>query len=107
MTVRVTDATFATDVLQADGPVLVDLWAEWCAPCRAIAPVLDELADDFGDKLTVAKVNVDEAKDVAQRYNVASIPTVIVFQDGTEVERLVGLRQIEDYREALERAAVA
>lgn len=92
MTTKVTDNTFATEVLQADGLVLVDLWAEWCAPCRAIAPILDELEGDFGGRLKIAKVNVDENPLTAQQLQVRSIPTLLLFADGEIVETTVGVK---------------
>ena len=90
-TVTVTEGTFE-DVVSSSTPTLVDFWAEWCGPCRMIAPVLDDLAAENPDKLTVAKLNVDENPQVAMNHDVMSIPTMIVFQDGVEKKRIVGAR---------------
>ena len=81
-TIAVTDAGFQADVLDSDKPVLVDFWAEWCGPCKMISPVLDELAETYGGKLKVAKVNVDENRATAIKYHVRSIPMLLLFKDG-------------------------
>jgi thioredoxin 1 len=86
----VTDATFETDVLRAKGPVLVDFWAEWCGPCKAIAPALEEIAGEYAGKLTVAKVNVDENPVSPNNYAVRGIPTLILFKDGQPAATQVG-----------------
>jgi thioredoxin 1 len=91
-TKTVTDASFATDVLQAEGPVLVDFWAEWCGPCRMVAPVLNEIAGEYPDKITVAKVNIDENPGIARDYQIMSIPTMSVFSGGQVVKSIVGAR---------------
>ncbi len=85
-----TTESFDEVVGAADGPVLVDFWAEWCGPCKMIAPILDEIAEEQGDKLSIAKLNVDEAGEIAQRYQVMSIPTLLVFKDGEVAKRMVG-----------------
>ena len=86
----VTDSSFDTDVLQSDLPVLVDFWAVWCAPCRMIAPVVEELADSYAGKVKVAKLNVDDHGDVATRYNVRGIPTLLLFHGGEVQDQMVG-----------------
>jgi thioredoxin len=103
-TKTVTDATFADEVLQADGPVLVDFWAEWCGPCKMVSPVLDEIAGEYPDRITVAKVNIDENPGIARDYQIMSIPTMSVFQKGQVVKSIVGarpkaaiLRELSDY----------
>ncbi|WP_265529789.1 thioredoxin TrxA [Sphingomicrobium marinum] len=89
-TTAVTDASFQSDVLEADKPVLVDFWAEWCGPCRMIAPALEEIAAEMGDKLTVAKVNIDENPEAPGKYGVRGIPTMLLFKGGEVVAQKVG-----------------
>jgi len=91
-TKKVTDETFEADVLKNDKPVLVDYWAEWCGPCKMVAPVLDAIAEEHGDKLDIVKLNVDENPVVTQRYGILNIPTLGVFQNGEVVKELVGAR---------------
>ena len=88
----VTDADWETEVLGSDTPVLVDFWAEWCGPCRMVSPIVEELAAEQAGKLKVVKLNVDENPDIARRYRVMSIPTLMVFADGDERKRIVGAR---------------
>ena len=91
-TTTVTDASFASDVLQSDKTVLVDFWAEWCGPCRMVAPVLEEIASENSDKLVVAKLNVDENPQTAANYGVVSIPTLNVYKGGEVVKQIVGAK---------------
>ncbi len=91
MTIKqVSNDSFDADVLKADNPVLVDYWAEWCGPCKLIAPILDEVSRDYGDKLQVAKVNVDENQEIASKYGIRGIPTLMLFRNGAVVATKVG-----------------
>jgi thioredoxin 1 len=87
---KVSDATFDSEVLKAKGPVVVDFWAEWCGPCRMIAPALEEIAGSLGEKVKIVKLNVDENPQTAAKYNIQSIPTLLIFKDGDMSSRQIG-----------------
>lgn len=88
--VKVTDGNFSKEVLRADKKVLVDFWAEWCGPCKMVAPVVEDIAKEYSDQIKVAKLNVDENQSTASRYGVMSIPTLLVMEDGKVEDKLVG-----------------
>lgn len=89
-TTDVSDATFESEVISSDQPVLVDFWAEWCAPCKMIAPLVEDLAGEFAGKMKFVKLNVDDSPDTAAKYGVRGIPTLLIFHDGQPVDQLVG-----------------
>jgi thioredoxin 1 len=99
-----TDQNFADDVLKSDKPVMVDFWATWCGPCVMAGPVVDQLATDYVDKVSVGKLDVDENQETASKYGVVSIPTVILFKDGKEVARKVGFAGRPMYENLLKMA---
>ena len=104
--VEVTDANFDSDVLKSDKPVLIDFWAAWCGPCRAIAPIVEELAGVYQGKVKVVKMDVDRNAATTIRYKVTGIPTLLVFKNGQVVEQLVGYRSKDDLQKALDRHLV-
>lgn len=101
--VEVSDQDFEQQVLKADQPVLVDFWAEWCGPCRALGPVIESLAGQYAGKVRVAKVDVDANQQVAAKYGIRSIPTVMLFDKGKVVDTFVGVRPRADYESSLAR----
>lgn len=101
-TLEFTDDNFDTEVLQAEQPVMVDFWAEWCTPCKALVPVIDEIADEYTGKVKVGKVDTEKSK-IAVKYGISSIPTVMIFQNGEIAERFVGLRGKKDFTAVLDK----
>jgi len=102
-----TDQNFEQEVLKSSTPVLVDFWAEWCMPCRMLAPTIDKIAREYNGKVKVGKVDTDSNRDVSIKYGISAIPTVILFKNGQVAQKFVGLRQEKDFREALDSATVA
>lgn len=102
---NLTQDTFSQEVLQSPTPVLVDFWAEWCGPCKMIAPVLDELADEYEGKVKIAKVNIDHEQGIAAEYGIRAIPTLLLFKGGQVAEQIVGLRSKRDLKTSFDRVA--
>ncbi len=100
MALNVTETTFEQEVLKSETPVIVDFWAEWCGPCHAVAPVLDKIADERKDELKVVKLNIDEEQEIAMRYGIVSIPTIVLFKDGEPAAAAIGAQP----KSALERS---
>jgi len=103
--VTLTTENFEKEVLQASKPVLVDFWAEWCGPCKMLGPLLDELANEYDGKVTIGKVNIDEHQELAARFGVRAIPTMLMFQKGQVLDQIVGLRSKRDLKASIDRAA--
>jgi thioredoxin 1 len=103
-TKAVTDASFTSDVLQSETPVLVDFWAEWCAPCKKVSPLLEEIATEMGDRVRIVKVNIDENPETARAYRVMSVPTLTVFKGGQPVQSVAGARPKGDLVKLIEAA---
>lgn len=102
MVIDVTQESFQEDVLNADRPVLVDFWADWCMPCKMIEPVLEELAEELSESLTVARINVDRQSSLAAQYNVVSIPAILLFKDGKVVSQQIGAAPKETFRQLVQ-----
>lgn len=100
--IELTEGSFDTSVLKSEKPVLVDFWAVWCGPCRQVAPIVDALATKWGDKVLVGKLNVDDHGKIAERYNIMSIPTLVLFKGGQIVERVVGVARQADLEKKFE-----
>jgi len=103
MTVKATDASFEQEVLKSDTPVLVDFWAEWCGPCRRLAPTVEELAGDYNGRIVVGKLNVDDNPNTAYKFDIRGIPTLLLFKDGKVVEQVVGLADKDSLKRVIDR----
>jgi thioredoxin 1 len=100
--IQLTDENFEQEVVKSAQPVLVDFWAPWCGPCRMIGPVIEELAKEYAGKVKVCKLNTDEAQDIAAKYQISAIPTILLFKDGKVVQQLVGLQPKEELKKHLD-----
>ena len=103
--VTLTQENFSREVIESSGPILVDFWAEWCGPCKMLAPLLDELAAEYDGRVRIGKVNIDEHTALASQYNIQSIPTLLLFNQGQVAEQIVGLRSKKDLKSRLDRVA--
>ncbi len=103
MELTLTNESFENEVLNSDIPVVVDFWASWCGPCRMVAPVIEELAHEYSGKAKVGKVNVDEEAELAVKYGIVSIPTVLIFKNGEVTEKLVGAQSQDEYEDAVDK----
>src|SRR5206468_12707674 len=103
--VNLTQENFAAEVLQSSTPVLVDFWAEWCGPCKMIAPILDELAEEYDGRIRIGKVNIDDYQGLAAEYRVSAIPTLLLFRQGQVAEQIVGLKSKRDLKASFDRVA--
>jgi thioredoxin 1 len=103
---KTNSANFEKDVLKSEKPVLVDFWAEWCGPCRTLGPILEEVANEIGEKAIILKVNVDENNDLAQKYGIRGIPTMIFFKGGEAAKTLVGLQPKDEIKKTLEELVI-
>ena len=103
--VTLTDSNFAQEVLKSTTPVLVDFWAEWCGPCKMVAPILDELASEYDGKVKIGKVNIDEFQGLATQYGIRAIPTLLLFKDGQVADQIVGLRSKRDFKVKLDKVS--
>jgi thioredoxin 1 len=101
-TLTFTDSEFDTEVLKSEEPVLVDFWAEWCMPCRMLAPTIDKIAEAYVGKVKVGKVDTDSNREVAMKYQINAIPTVILFKNGQVAQKFVGLKQEKEFKEAID-----
>lgn len=101
--IDVTNDTFQETVLKADKPVVVDFWASWCGPCRMVAPIMEELADEFEGKVQITKVNVDEQGELAAQFRIMSIPTILIFKNGQIAEKIVGARAKDEFVSLIEK----
>ena len=100
------ESNFPSEVVKSNVPVLVDFWAVWCGPCKMIAPILDELADEFGARIKIGKVNVDENQSLATEYGIRAIPTLLLFNNGEVVDQVVGMKSKRELQQMLQRVAI-
>lgn len=103
-TLELTDSNFEKEVVDSKVPVLVDFWAEWCMPCKMLAPTIEELADEYADKIKVGKVDTDSNREISMKFGISAIPTLVLFKDGEVAKKFVGLQQKSDLKSAIDEA---